>query len=424
MQQDMIYQKPSGTWVVKLQYTDPWLVEQFGKKRETSLRTKDKSEAQILAIPHIAEHRKRLAQAEKRRNRQAETKNLGWLYALGESHLPDGTRIMATEASAWIMGADGSVRTEKNAIMLASTFDDDLGPPIPETKPSPDMMHFANAVPKQRPKDDPDQAFYDDWVKERKPTKYIEREATKAWRAFKTVNDNMLFKDAYRPEAMKMVDALKEMGLKNGSINKHLSHMRSICSLAMLNGKLQTNPFSRIALDVSEDALDREPFTDDQMKMVRDHLHTFPLEQQKLWILLACTGMRLSEPWGATSEASENGIRKIRVGSKTETSDRWLPLPSAFLERFPERIDGPMFEDNAKNLGKQLLKSVRALGINSPSLVIHSLRHRAKDRLRALDCPDKTQHWILGHEVITAADRYGKGPAMSVLKPWIDRIGY
>ena len=75
-------------------------------------------------------------------------------------------------------------------------------------------------------------------------------------------------------------------------------------------------------------------------------------------------------------------------------------------------------------MGKDLIAAFRGLGIKDEKLVNHSLRHRAKDRLRAFGCPEDVQEWICGHEETTAADGYGKGPPMSVLKPWIDKIGY
>lgn len=81
-------------------------------------------------------------------------------------------------------------------------------------------------------------------------------------------------------------------------------------------------------------------------------------------------------------------------------------------------------KDGSKTMGKDLIRAFRALGIKDEKIVNHSLRHRAKDRLRAFGCPAETQDWICGHEEVTVSDGYGKGPPMSVLKPWIDLIGY
>ncbi|KQU49919.1 hypothetical protein ASG72_18045 [Bosea sp. Leaf344] len=424
MQRDLIYQR-NGIWTVKLQYTDDWLIEQYGRKREISLRTRNKAEAQMLAIPYVVEHRRRLLAAEQRRKRKATLVNSGFLYPIGRTVLPDGRTVMADEHIAWIKDLDGSMREVRNGVSLVSSYepDADAGPPLPGIG-SPDMAHFVAAAPKPAKKIDPDQVIFDDWVKERKPEKYIFNEAIKAFALFKTVNDNMFFQDAYRPDAMKLVAALQGQGVKNATINKHLSHMKSMCGIAVLNGKLKHNPFARVALDPKEDALVRDPFSEEQMSLVRANLHHFDPEVAKLWTLLATTGMRLSEPWDIQREHLERGIRKVRVGTKTESSDRWIPLPQDFLERYPEKIDGPLFTKSSRTMGKDLLKAFRALGLKDKKLVNHSLRHRAKDRLRAEECPEDIQEWICGHEEITAADGYGKGPPMTVLKPWIDLIGY
>jgi integrase len=426
----LLFQRPGGTWVVMQQYRDPWLVEQFGKKREISLRTKDKKEAQVLAAPHIMEHNRRLLAAAQRRNRAAKLVNLGFLYPVGRTVLEDGRAVMADERSAWIRYQDGSIREVPNGLQLVSSLDPDeeVGPPLPEAH-APDMAHLVAVAPKAEKKADPDTAIFDAWVEERKPDKYILAEATKAFTIFKSVNDNMLFKDAFRPDAMKLVRALKLIQvkgapMKNATVNKHLSHMKSMCNIAALNGKLKHNPFARITLDPKEDALVRDPFSEDQMKLVRDNLNTFEPELARLWVLLATTGMRLSEPWDIASEKDELGIRKVRVGTKTDSSDRWIPLPAAYLERYPEMITGPLFSETAKKMGKDLIKAFRALGIKSEKIVNHSLRHRAKDRLRAFGCPEDVQEWICGHDEVTAADGYGKGPPMAALKPWIDKINF
>lgn len=64
------------------------------------------------------------------------------------------------------------------------------------------------------------------------------------------------------------------------------------------------------------------------------------------------------------------------------------------------------------------------LGVNDPSLVLHSLRHRAKDRLRAHEFPQQIQLWMLGHDLKTVSESYGTGPSMKLMKKWIDVISY
>jgi len=159
------------------------------------------------------------------------------------------------------------------------------------------------------------------------------------------------------------------------------------------------------------------------MRLVRDNLHAFQPDEQLLWCILATTGMRRGEAWHIQGEKVELGIRYVIVGTKSEASLRRVALPADFLALYPGKITGLLFQDSPVNVGKRLLRRIRALGITEPSKVLHSLRHRAASRLRACECPEKTQNWILGHEEITIPDGYGKGPPVSLLKRWIDEIG-
>lgn len=407
-----LYRRPNGVWVFRAQFRDPTMIAKYGRKTERSLGTHVKAEAQLRAEPLIREHRLRLMEAQNLREKRIRVTGFAWRHPLGDRTEEDGTRVFATEQNViWIK--DGRVvREERNEELLVGTSKFDRT--LLEDKPKRPGPTFGG----------PDGELFRDWIAERKPSKYILAEAEKAFALFKQVNDGLLFKDAYRPDSMKMVAALQAEGKKNATVNKHVSHLRSVCSLGMINGKLKHNCFARIALDPKEDALVREPFTEDQMALVRKHLDEFEPELAKLWTLLATTGMRLSEPFDITREHDELGIRKVRVGTKTESSDRWIPLPAAYLERYPEKIEGPLFTKDSKTMGKDLIAAFRALGIKDEKLVNHSLRHRAKDRLRAMGCPAETQDWICGHEEVTVSDSYGKGPPMSVLKPWIDKIGY
>jgi hypothetical protein len=54
--------------------------------------------------------------------------------------------------------------------------------------------------------------------------------------------------------------------------------------------------------------------------------------------------------------------------------------------------------------------------------VLYSLRHRAKDTLRAEECPEKIAEAIFGRDEVTIGDKYGVGFPVTVLKKWIDKI--
>ena len=150
---------------------------------------------------------------------------------------------------------------------------------------------------------------------------------------------------------------------------------------------------------------------------------------QLLVRLLASTGMRLSEAFEIDGEEKERGVRYVVVGRKTEQSMRRVPLPAAALPFLPKSIKGPLFDrtkhkDPSDAASKRLNKFLDDCGIADPRKVVHSLRHRAQDRLRAAGCPEDVRWAILGHEEETVAAGYGEGFPVPMLRKWIDRIGF
>ena len=101
---------------------------------------------------------------------------------------------------------------------------------------------------------------------------------------------------------------------------------------------------------------------------------------------------------------------------------RRVPLPADVLPYLPATIKGPLFKSDGAS--KRLNTFLRAVGIADPAKCVHSLRHRAKDRLRAAGCPLNLQYELLGHESRTVASGYGNGSPVPLLKEWIDQIGF
>jgi hypothetical protein len=104
-----------------------------------------------------------------------------------------------------------------------------------------------------------------------------------------------------------------------------------------------------------------------------------------------------AETW---SSSRERGCRYVIVGKKTEQSLRRVPLlQTSVLPHLPKSINGPLFQGDVRTASKRLNRFLNEIGIADPRKVVHSLRHRAQDRLRAAGCPEDV-HWaILGHEL-------------------------
>jgi Phage integrase family len=164
------------------------------------------------------------------------------------------------------------------------------------------------------------------------------------------------------------------------------------------------------------------------IRNVKQNLDRLDEGDQLLFRVLAATGMRLSEAFEIDGEMKERGCRYIIVGRKTDQSLRRVPLPAALLPFLPRKIEGQLFKSEprgARAASKRLMRFLRAVvGIDDPRKVVHSLRHRAQDRLRAAGCPEDLRWAILGHEEETVAAGYGEGFPVPLLKRWIDKIGF
>jgi hypothetical protein len=90
----------------------------------------------------------------------------------------------------------------------------------------------------------------------------------------------------------------------------------------------------------------------------------------------------------------------------------------------PKKIQGPLFEGSPRPASKRLNRFLKDIGIADRRKVIHSFRHRAQDRLRAVGCPQDIRWALLGHEKRTIAEGYGEGFPVTLLKKWIDKIGF
>jgi hypothetical protein len=118
--------------------------------------------------------------------------------------------------------------------------------------------------------------------------------------------------------------------------------------------------------------------------------------------------MKLSEAFEIDSEARERGIRYVIVGSKTPQSKRRVPLPAGLLSALPKVIKGRLFDGTESAASKRLNRFLNDVGIVDARKVVHSLRHRAQDRLRAAGCPQDVRWALLGHEEKTVAAGYGE----------------
>src|SRR5208282_5391650 len=280
---DYLFQRPgSANWYVKLQSPTGRI--------EKSLGTSDRRQAEVLALPMIAEHKAALLAARPRFETIWQHQ-----YEPGREHVgPDGGRILATERELFFIGHNGAItRTEPNGGPAHGL----VGGPLT-------LRSLAEAVIKadfgdgsgERPAvavKNGDDAILETYLKHANVTGHFEHEARDAWALFKSLCNKPL-KDADRDDGRKLVAHFEEQGLKSATIRKKLTWPNAACNLAIKEGRLKFNPFSSI-IPKRDDAQRRLPLNEADIREAKRNLGKLSESDQLLLRLLGATGMRLGE---------------------------------------------------------------------------------------------------------------------------------
>ena len=392
----------SRNWQIKLQYPG-------GERLEKSLGTSDRAQAEILALPYIQEHKMRLLEA-----RPGIQVTWQHRFAPGQEHItPDGERVVADDRELIFLNHNGAiVRKEANGEFAVAL------PPLREQK-----AIVRREDQRQRTATNTDDALIETYLKHRHVTGYLEREARAVWALYKQLTNGKPLKDASRDDGRKLVIYYEKQNLKSATIQKKVGWLSAAVNLAIHEAKLKFNPFSSIVPE-RDDKQRRLPLSEADIRNVKRNLDRLDEGDQLLFRVLAATGMRLSEAFEIDGEMKERGCRYIIVGRKTSQSLRRVPLPATLLPFLPRKLEEQLFPGGPKAASKRLNRFLKEVGIGDRRKVVHSLRHRAQDRLRAAGCREDLRWAILGHEEKTVAAGYGEGFPVPLLRRWIDKIGF
>jgi integrase len=406
---DYLFQRSgSQNWWIKLRTP--------GKHIEKSLGTSDREQALILSLPMIAQHKTALL-ARRPRLEVQWTKE----YEPGLHTGLNNERIYATESELHYLD-ETPVRIEPNGVLSRRL----VGGGALSAKQEFGILDAPDDEPNRfgffPPKKDDDDAILDTYLTHRNITGYARSEAETVWAKFKELTGNTALKDATRNDGRKLAQYYKDAGNKSATVIKKVSWLRAAVELAIDEGKMKFNAFRNV-VPKGDDELRRKPLSDADMKACETNLGALSESDRLLFCFLAATGARLGEAFQVDGEATELGVRYVVIGSKTEASQRRLPLPAGLLTVLPEKIVGRLFTGDARAASTRLNRFLNECGLTDRSLVVHSLRHRMKDKLRAVGCPLDVQYELLGHGKKTVAAGYGVGSPIPLLKEWIDKAG-
>src|SRR3954471_12952820 len=301
----------SQNWWLRFQY--PNRIQPHPRKVEISLGTPDRTAAEIKALPMISAHRAGILLRRAALEGRLRVGDPEFRYEPGrEHHTADGERLLAAGDQLFFLDDSGQiVRTERNEQTM----------PWQGFTPA-ERRELETHAPKPVLRDS-DAAVLETWIKQRSITPYEAVKARSTYETFKTLVNGKPLAACSRDDGRKLVDHLVGQGLKRATVQKQVGYLGAAVNLAIdeRNARIKFNPFSKI-VPAFDDALDRLPLDDDDMALMRQHLNELQPEERLLWIWLANTGMRLSEPFEVKEEFSEAGGRFVIIGSKTESSRR------------------------------------------------------------------------------------------------------
>jgi hypothetical protein len=295
------------------------LSQALGKRTEKSLGTSDRRQAEILALPLISEHKVAVLAAKL----HVET---GWRreYEPGLHDGPNGERIAATERELSFYDATGKLlRAEPNdgpSFQL-------VGGPLTTRSLAEAFLNadFGDDDPAPRRKKAPakgsDDALLETYLTHNNITGYYEREARDTWATFKSLCDKPL-KDCDRDDGRKLVAFYEAQKSKSATIKKRVGWLRAFVNLAIDEGHLKFNPFARV-VPKREDELEREKFTDADMRTIKRNLHRkngWAARKRRTisywfgcWRRLACAWRK---PMRSTMRRRSSGFGTLRSGPR------------------------------------------------------------------------------------------------------------
>ena len=241
-------------------------------------------------------------------------------------------------------------------------------------------------------------------------------------------------------DAAKLRDGLFLQGLSSGSVKRVFSSVKAVAGLTIKEmGIGVPNPFLGVFIPNLDDSKKRLPIPNKNIKVIQKACMSLDDDIRWITAIISDTGLRLAEVVGLKSSDvvldSENPYVIIQPNSsrrlKTASSERVVPLVGCSLWGIKRAVSATsseyLFSRYNKN-GKCNANSASA-AINkwmksyvSDGMVIHSMRHSIRDRLRSVEAPVDIIDAIGGWSRGSVGDSYGLGHTVKTLHKWLNRV--
>ena len=236
--------------------------------------------------------------------------------------------------------------------------------------------------------------------------------------------------DMNRDRAKDARDALLQT-MRTTSVARRINTFRAVfTSILRETNSDRRNPFEGLQVKgLGDDAQVRLPFSDDELKALLKRCKDDDDERRRLLVLLAFTGMRLSEPLGLLVEdlALEHDVPHLVLRRhpwrplKNANSERLVPLTGIALDvarKIKSESQGkfcfPTYANEqsvkANTASATLNKWIKS--VVGSAKRCHELRHTMRDRLRNVGAPKDVIDSIGGWSKDGVGDHYGLGHSL------------
>jgi integrase len=250
------------------------------------------------------------------------------------------------------------------------------------------------------------------------------------------------FAETKRVDANRFRDAILDGGSKTTTAQRLLKVIAAVFAAVIKEQELErTNPFSGVSIGgLGEDAEEREPFTNEQLRKVS--LACLAKDDDMRWLLALQTdlGSRLSEVVGLALDDLMLDAEIPHVvfkahpwrSLKNANSKRKVPLTGIALwaaKRIKESATAsqqmafPRYctieECKGTSASNSLNDWIRGLKVDNTT---HACRHTMADRLREVGCPEDIRKVIGGWSKDSLANEYGDGHSLRIKREWMDKV--
>ena len=273
------------------------------------------------------------------------------------------------------------------------------------------------------------------WKAQRRPAASSQADMRTAIARFGRVNGPLPYPAVTDEHARRFkASLLEDEGLRNATRGKLWGMLRALFGVAVDDGLLDANPFSRVKLKLDDDSERREVLTASDLKALFGTL----ADEQEWWIarIALYTGARLGEVCQLTRGdlGHADGVAYLHIREdaaagksvKTRGSIRKVPLhrqlvADGLLDWIGQRPGEALFAVASAPASKRLNRRMREAGLGEGK-VFHSLRHTFKGQARrhmATEWHDR----LTGHASKTVGETYGDYD-LATLKAKLDLVSF